>query len=149
MPPSPFIGCAFCCASRRLGRLRRLPSREFRMDQTATSWKSSASRFLVSSVSTEGMCRLAISRKSWSVDQLSTPSSIPQASISPTHAAPQHNKTHSDQRVKPCWKNQPTLKLWRESPDSERESPTIPPLHHQGFWQKARKCSGISKPTLD
>jgi hypothetical protein len=56
------------------------------------------------------------------------PVPFPPASISPTHAAPQHNKVHSDQHVKPCWKNQPTLKLWRESPDSERKSPTIPPL---------------------
>ena len=75
------------------------------------------------------------------------PVPFPQASISPTHAAPQHNKTHSDQRLKPWWKNRPTLKVWRESPDSERKSPTIPPPHHQGFWRKARKCSGISKPT--
>ncbi|MCA3313589.1 MAG: hypothetical protein ING06_10965 [Roseomonas sp.] len=73
---------------------------------------------------------------------------FPGASISPTHAAPQHNKTHSDQCVKPCRKNRPTLKLWRESPDSERKSPTIPSLHHQGFWPKARKYSGVSKPTL-
>ena len=51
-----------------------------------------------------------------------------------------------DHCVKPCWKNRPTLKLWRESPDSERKSPTIPPPHHQGFWRKARKYSGISKP---
>ena len=75
------------------------------------------------------------------------PVSLPQASISPTYAAPQHNKTPSDQRVKPCWKTRPTLKLWRESPDSERKCPTIPPLRHQGFWPKARKYSGISKPT--
>jgi hypothetical protein len=75
------------------------------------------------------------------------PVPFPQASISPTHAAPQHRKTHLDQHVKPCWKNRPTLKLWRESPDSERKSPTIPPSHHQGFWRKARKYSGISKPT--
>jgi hypothetical protein len=75
------------------------------------------------------------------------PSSVPiaQASISPTHAAAQHSKNQSDQRVKPWWKNRPTLKLWRESPDSERKSPTIPPPHPQGFWQKARKCSEISK----
>ena len=79
------------------------------------------------------------------VERFSAPSSIPQASILPTHAAAQHKKTYSDQRVKPCWKNQPTLKLWRESHDSERKSPTIPPLHHQGFWQKARKYSEISK----
>ena len=72
---------------------------------------------------------------------------FPQACVLQTHAAPQHNKTDSDQRLKPCWKNRPTLKLWRESPDSERKSPTIPPPHHQGFWRKARKCSGISKPT--
>ena len=76
------------------------------------------------------------------------PVPFPRAFISPTHAASQHNKTHSDQCVKPCWKNRSTLKLWRESPDSERKSPTIPPLHHQGFWRKARKYSGISKPTL-
>ncbi len=75
------------------------------------------------------------------------PVPFPKASISPTHAAPQHKKTISDQRVKPCWKNRPTLKLWRETLDSERKSPTIPPPHHQGFWRKARKCSGISKPT--
>ena len=74
------------------------------------------------------------------------PVPLPQASISPTHAAAQHKKTISDQRVKPCWKNRPTLKLWRESPDSERKSPAIPPPHHQGFWRKARKYSGESKP---
>ncbi|MFM7689960.1 MAG: hypothetical protein ACKPAC_10975, partial [Alphaproteobacteria bacterium] len=62
------------------------------------------------------------------------------------HAASQHNKTISDQRFNPCWKNHPTLKLRRKSPDSERKGPTIPPPHHQGFWRKARKCSGISKP---
>ena len=72
---------------------------------------------------------------------------FPQACILQTHAAPQHNKTDSDQCVKPWWRIRPTLRLWRESPDSERKSPTIPPSHHQGFWQKARKCSGISKPT--
>jgi hypothetical protein len=76
----------------------------------------------------------------------SAPVPFPQASISPTHAASQHNKTHVDQRVKPCWKNRPTLKLWRESPESERKSPNIPPPHHQGFWRKARKYTGISKP---
>jgi hypothetical protein len=75
------------------------------------------------------------------------PVPFPPASISPTHAASQHNKTHLDQCVKPCWKNRPTLKLWREAPDSERKSPTIPPMHHQGFWPKARKYSEISKPT--
>jgi hypothetical protein len=75
------------------------------------------------------------------------PVPFPQASISPTHAALQHNKTYSDQRVKPCWKTWPNLELWRESPDSETKSPTIPPSHHQGFWQKARKYSRISKPT--
>jgi hypothetical protein len=75
------------------------------------------------------------------------PVPFPQASISPTHAAPQHKKTISDQRVKPWWKNRPTLKLWRESRDSERKSPTIPPPHYQGFWQKTRKYSGTSKPT--
>jgi hypothetical protein len=53
----------------------------------------------------------------------------------------------SYQRVKPCWENRPTLKLWRESPDSERKSLPIPSPHHQGFWRKARKYSGISKPT--
>jgi hypothetical protein len=77
------------------------------------------------------------------------PVPFPQAAISPTHAASQHKKTISDQYAKPCWKNQPTLKLWREPPDSERKSPTIPPPHHQGFWQKARKYSGISKPSQD
>jgi hypothetical protein len=50
------------------------------------------------------------------------PVPFPQASISPTHAAPQHNKTHSDQRLKPWWKNRPTLKVWRESPDSETKA---------------------------
>jgi hypothetical protein len=74
------------------------------------------------------------------------PVPFPQAFISPIHAAPQHKKIHSDQCVRPCWKNRPTLKLWRESPDSERKSPTIPPPHYQGFWRKARKYSGISKP---
>jgi hypothetical protein len=35
-----------------------------------------------------------------------------------------------------------------ENPPIRREkTPTIPPLHHQGFWRKARKYSGISKPT--
>jgi hypothetical protein len=76
------------------------------------------------------------------------PVPFPQASISPTHAASQHNEISVNQYVKPCWKNRPTLKLWRESPDSERKSLVIPPSHHQGFWQKARKYSGISKPTL-
>jgi hypothetical protein len=75
------------------------------------------------------------------------PGPFPQAFISPTYAASQQNKTHSDQRVKPCRKNRPTLKVWRESTDSERKSPTIPYLHHQGFWRKARKYWGISKPT--
>ena len=72
---------------------------------------------------------------------------FPQACILQTHAAPQHNKTDSDQCVKPWWRIRPTLRLWRESPDSERKSPTIPPPHHQGFWRKARKYLGISKPT--
>jgi hypothetical protein len=71
----------------------------------------------------------------------------PKAFISPTHAASQHRKTISDQCLKPCWKNRLTLKLWRESPESERKSPTIPPPHHQGFWRKDRKYSGISEPT--
>jgi hypothetical protein len=61
------------------------------------------------------------------------PVPFPGASISPTHAAPQHNKIILYQYFKPCWKNRLTLKLWRESPDSERKSPTIPPPHHQGF----------------
>jgi hypothetical protein len=74
------------------------------------------------------------------------PVPLPQASISPTHAAPQQKKTISNQRIKPCWKNRPTLKLWRKSPDSERKSPTIPSPHHQGFWRKVRKYSGIPKP---
>jgi hypothetical protein len=33
------------------------------------------------------------------------------------------------------------------TPDSQGKSPTIPPLHHQDFWRKARKYSGVSKPT--
>ena len=61
------------------------------------------------------------------------PVPFPQASVSPTHAAPQHQYIILDQRIKPCWKNRLTLRLWRESPDSERKSSTIPPSHHQGF----------------
>jgi hypothetical protein len=35
-------------------------------------------------------------------------------------------KTISDQRVKPCWKNRPTLKHWREFAGSERKRRNIP-----------------------
>jgi hypothetical protein len=79
--------------------------------------------------------------------QFSAPGSIPPGIYFTTHAAMQHKKIHSNQFLRPCWKNRPTLKLWRESPDSERKSRTIPSLHHQGFWHKASKYSGISKPT--
>jgi hypothetical protein len=35
-------------------------------------------------------------------------------------------KTISDQRVKPRWKNRPTLKLWREFAGSEKKRRNIP-----------------------
>jgi hypothetical protein len=45
-------------------------------------------------------------------------------------------KTISDQSVKPCWKNRPTLKLWREFADSERKRRNIPLKHPQGRQKK-------------
>ena len=45
-------------------------------------------------------------------------------------------KTISDQRIKPCWKNRPTLKLWREFADSERKRRNIPLEHPQGRQKK-------------
>jgi transposase InsO family protein len=45
-------------------------------------------------------------------------------------------KTISDQCVKPCWKNRPTLKLWREFVDSERKRRNVPLEHHQGHQKK-------------
>jgi hypothetical protein len=45
-------------------------------------------------------------------------------------------KTISDQRVKPCWKNRPTLKLWRELGHSERKRRNIPLEHPQGRQKK-------------
>jgi hypothetical protein len=41
-------------------------------------------------------------------------------------------KTISDQRVKPCWKNRPALKLWREFAGSGKKHRNIPFAHHQG-----------------
>jgi hypothetical protein len=45
-------------------------------------------------------------------------------------------KTISDQRVKPCWKNQPTLKLWRELGHSEKKRRNVPLEHPQGRQKK-------------
>ena len=45
-------------------------------------------------------------------------------------------KTISDQCVKPCWKNRPTLKLRREFADSERKRRNIPLEHPQGLQKK-------------
>ncbi len=45
-------------------------------------------------------------------------------------------KTTSDQCVKPCWKNRPTLKLWREFGVSERKRRNIPLEHPQGHQKK-------------
>jgi hypothetical protein len=69
----------------------------------------------------------------------------PHCSLSVPTAPPVHfpttlhrstNKTISDQRVKPCWKSRPTLKLWRESGDSEKKHLNIPLEHHQGRQKK-------------
>jgi hypothetical protein len=46
------------------------------------------------------------------------------------------DKTISNQRVKPCWKNRPTLKLWREPGDSEKKRRNIPLEHPQGHQTK-------------
>ena len=68
---------------------------------------------------------------------------FPQACISRTHAAPQHDKTNSDHPVKPCWKNRPTLKLWREfSPDSERERSDHSTLAPSRFSAKSPQILG-------
>jgi hypothetical protein len=45
-------------------------------------------------------------------------------------------KTISDQRVKPCWKNRPTLKLWREFAASERKRRNVPLEHPQARQKK-------------
>jgi hypothetical protein len=45
-------------------------------------------------------------------------------------------KTISDQRVKPCWKNRPTLKLWREFADPEKKRQNISLEHPQGRQKK-------------
>jgi hypothetical protein len=45
-------------------------------------------------------------------------------------------KTILDQRVKPCRKNQPTLKLWREFAGSEKKRRNIPLEHPQGRQKK-------------
>jgi hypothetical protein len=45
-------------------------------------------------------------------------------------------KTISDQCVKPCWKNRPTLKLWREFADLEKKRWNIPLEHPQGRQKK-------------
>ncbi len=45
-------------------------------------------------------------------------------------------KTISDQRVKPCWKNRPTLKLRREFAASERKRRNVPLEHPQGRQKK-------------
>ena len=42
----------------------------------------------------------------------------------------------SDQRLKPCWKNRPTLKLWREFTESERKRQNVTPMHLQGRQKK-------------
>ena len=48
------------------------------------------------------------------------PVPFPQASFSPTHAAPQHKKIAPDQSVEPCWKNgQPSS--FRDNPPIRRE----------------------------
>jgi hypothetical protein len=41
-----------------------------------------------------------------------------------------------DQRVKPCWKKRPTLKLWREFADSQRKRRNVPLEHHQARQKK-------------
>ena len=53
-------------------------------------------------------------------------------------------KTISDQRVKPCWKNRPTLKLWRELGDLERKRRNVAPMHHQGMPEKPLFSRAIS-----
>ncbi|MCA3415080.1 MAG: hypothetical protein INF84_10810 [Roseomonas sp.] len=45
-------------------------------------------------------------------------------------------ETILDQRVKPCWKNRPTLKLWREFADLEKKRRNIPLEHPQGRQKK-------------
>jgi len=45
-------------------------------------------------------------------------------------------KTISDQRVKPCWKNRPTLKPWREFADSEKKHRNVPLERPQGRQKK-------------
>jgi hypothetical protein len=45
-------------------------------------------------------------------------------------------KTISDQGVKPCWKNQSTLKLWSELGDLERKRRCVPLEHPQGRQKK-------------
>jgi hypothetical protein len=42
----------------------------------------------------------------------------------------------ADGYVKPCWKNQPTLKLWRESGDPEKKRQNVPLEHPQGRQKK-------------
>jgi len=74
------------------------------------------------------------------------PVPFPQASISPTHAAPQHNKTHSDQRLKPWWKNRPTLKLWRESPDSETKARPFRPRTIKVSGEKPANAREFQSP---
>ena len=46
------------------------------------------------------------------------------------------DKTISDQYVKPCWKNRPTLKLRREFGVSERKRRNAPLEHHQARQKK-------------
>ena len=53
------------------------------------------------------------------------------------------DKTISDQRVKPYWKNRPTLKLWREFGDSERKCRNIPLEHPQGRQKKLCFQAGL------
>ncbi len=60
------------------------------------------------------------------------PSQPPPPSPFPKHAALQQNFFISIQRVKLCWKNQPSLKLWREFTVLERKRRNVPLEHHQG-----------------
>jgi hypothetical protein len=46
------------------------------------------------------------------------------------------DKTILDQHVKPCWKNRPTLKLWREFAASERKRGNVPHEHPQARQKK-------------
>jgi hypothetical protein len=53
-------------------------------------------------------------------------------------------KTISDQRLKPCWKNRPTLKLWREFAGSEKKRRNVAPMRHQGTPEKPMFSRAIS-----